>query len=56
MYATTMTSKPNGFTNMLFALMICLFFALSGVVASCDSDNDYGDHASTADYAERTLR
>ena len=55
MYAQD-TGRRMDMSSWVFALMICMFFALSGVVASCDNDNNYGDHASTADYAERTLR
>lgn len=38
-------------------LMIALMALwLSFAVASCPSDNDYDDHAATADYAEKVLR
>jgi len=39
-----------------FVMIALLTLWLSFAVASCDSDNDYSDHAATADYAERLLK
>lgn len=44
--------RADGLALRVLAALLVMMLA----VYSCDNGNDYGDHASTADRAERSLR
>lgn len=56
--AVAISSFHNRVERMVRVLLVAAMLTVGALQASrcTESDNDYGDHASTADRAERTLR